>query len=214
MASSLPAPATPVVQELPEILALGQRLPALREACRAAAFDKEAALKVYEHHCPTVPAELFQKPEDRGAGLANAIGSTDVRGEWQPLEHRVYRSRLLRSHIILQEVSPNTKHGKRLRRLVRVAKKYEAEVAEALRVSEFYECCDAVDKAGRELEEFAQEAAVFTPVTMEGVLIYASTVKTITEHFGEHERRGCSFAAQVGTRMAHALIRINAPVAA
>lgn len=208
VAASLPrAPAT---QEIPEILAFGERLPALREACKAAAFEKEAALKVYEHLRPTVPDELFQKPEDRGAGLADAVDLVDVHGEWQPLQHRVYRSKLLRAHIILQEVSAHTKRGKRLRRLVRVAKKHEAATAEALRVSEFYERCDDLNKAGRDLEEFTHGLAAFTPLTMEGVMIYANTVMAITEHFGEHESRGWAFVAQAGVRMVDAMLRIQA----
>lgn len=203
--------ATTSPQEAPELLELGARLDALHQEYRTAAARVAEARQAYERLHPTVPQEIIWQQDDcrRNGRLYEAtemqhdVDAKVVRYGGQPL--RLYRANLLQAHVIRYEVSRHTKEGKRLRRIVRLAKRYETEIAAAYRASQLREATSAARDVATRIQDLAyDELLAIRPRSSQGVAIYATALLALNEA-SIAGGGGVSAADRLGLAIAQAL---------
>lgn len=207
-AVALSAPAT--VTESPELLALGEqielRLQALREA-RARLAEAEA---MAQRLAPAVPAALIhdRAKGDRYFGQFTYT-ERDVfdreygYGGGHQLPRKLYCSRLMRSEIIIHDIGPDTAQGRKLRRLIRIARRYERDMEQARTRSAYQECDTAAFQCGSELEGAMRAIAEApAPKTMEGVRVVARAIVASSGSEGD------TAGALLGLPLAEAILKI------
>lgn len=180
--------ATTSLAEAPELLELGVRLDTLHRDYRTAARRVAEARQAYERLHPALPEEIIWRPEDcRHDGRLYETGELqyDVDGkvvsrDGQPL--RLYRANLLQAHVIRYEVSRHAKEGKRLRRIARLAKKHETEIAAAYRESRLREAMSAARDVATQIQDIAyDEILKIRPRSPRGVTIYATALLALDD---------------------------------
>jgi hypothetical protein len=184
MAAALPAVAAtsaPAVTEAPELLAIGDRLPDITARISAVRNRLDEAIAAYERLKPSVPPEIIA-PEDERSSLTETERGLD--GE--PVRHEergrhelwdLYNSRKVKAHMILREMTGRTKEGKRLRRIARLAEKFEKDRKAAISASGYREASVELLDLRMELQDdFAAAALAIKPLTMKGLGIYASII--------------------------------------
>ena len=194
------------------MLAIGERLPDLAARCRAARIWLDEAMATYDRLNPDVPLEIVAPTQvhlveiERGLDREPIVHERDGRG----FRRFLYSSRNLKIHILEIEAPRNTKEGRRLRRIARLAAKYEKDREAAIGASGYREPGLALTHLHIELQDdFAGAARAVKPLTMQGVAIYAAIVA-----FGSVPARrqdgtpacGCDALALV---MAEAFVAIN-----
>lgn len=200
------SPAAPAVDEAPELLALGRQLDEALEAFREAVARKAEAVEIWERMRPEVPEELVGTALDRRDGLTVQEVGLDgsVAGA-----REIFSSREIRIQMLRRNISGRTKEGRRLHRLVRLAKSYEKGIAEAYRVSNYEACERDADKAAQAVHAMARQALDIEPVTVEGLLILARLTAAVTETYDLGELH-CLLGGAVGVHTAKAAVRILA----
>lgn len=152
---------------------------------RSAVANREAARAQFELERPAIPAELICIVTIRGrlesAARARSISITSLSTQRITGSGRYFRAKKLRAIIILWEVPRHTKVGKRMRRLVRVAKMYEQAWAEALSRSQYDLHVERAQKAAHAIEGVAREIVDYPARTMEGVTILARAAAAFEE---------------------------------
>lgn len=195
------------------LLALGEQLGPLLTAYRAAKERRQAALLIFEQHCPALPDELVRTREDRitFAGCTERENDIFGRAIWpkdEPVRppREILKAGLLQQH--MEVLSPRSKHGRRVKSLIVVAEKYEAERKSAMDGSGWPEAFEATCHAAYDLDQLAWEIRETSPVTMTGVLIHA---RMLAAH-AESEKDGCGMTDRAGLTLgrplAEAVLRV------
>ena len=216
--AAAPEARTEPITEAPELLAIGDQLPGLLDTYRSALKRRDESVALFERLCLPIPAELVLPP-----------ASPQMRwSEYQPItrenvnfltcrridDKRVYDAKALKIHIIQQEVPSTTKEGRRLRRLARIAGKFEKDRDAALMACGYLECEEAVSDAGYDLHKLARATiAAPLPRTPLGVAITARMVSAFGEILEEEGNAapGVSIAAELGRRLAEGMLSASAP---
>ncbi len=83
----------------------------------------------------------------------------------------------MKAHIILSDLSRHTKEGRQLRRIARLAAKYEKDRKAAVAASGYSDAQEAMWPLRIELQDdFAKAALAIKPLTMKGIGIYAAII--------------------------------------
>lgn len=123
-APALAATSMPIAESA-GLLDLGERLSSLGDTLLAAVASKDEASATFERTRPALPDDLVAHPKHR-----LAYHMAEERGVPGDEDKMIYLSRGVRAEIILRDISRNTKEGRLLRRIARIAKVYEdAELA-------------------------------------------------------------------------------------
>jgi hypothetical protein len=215
--AAVPA-ATPLpIVEAPELLAIGDQLPGLLDAFRAALKSRDESVGLFESQCLPIPIDLVLPPPSPQTRWADYCEITRENINFltgkRIDDKRVYDAKALKVHIIQQDVSRTTKEGRRLRRLVRIATQFETKRDAGLKVSGYLDADEACSDAAYEIERLAI-AAVKAPLprTRHGVEILArltSAIGELADEFGN----GVTIvnkAAALGRRLADATMSVEA----
>lgn len=209
-AATAVAPLPPILDEHPEILALGRRVDELTEALNQARDRHQQSRRDFQSLCPAMPSELVAPNSDRD--LSNIESDID---EWIVSDdqgrRRIYNSRMVRAHVILMDVSRNTKEGKRLRRVARVAAKYETARNGAFKASNHEAAAEALEKAVYNVMKLMPGLLQVEPKTPQGILVLAKALGAVESA----NNSGTFIAGQgrvavLGVHLANALLRIAA----
>ena len=184
--TTVPAVAATVSPPLPaeaaELLAIGERLPDVVARIQAARTRYEEAKAAFERLRPSVPPEIIA-PEGESQNLTEM--ERELNNQPTPYDEArrgfrdFYSSRKLKAHIILYDISGRTKEGRRLRRIVRLAKRFEKDRESAISASGYHEAFGALLGLHIELQDdFAAAALAIKPLTMQGLGIYAAIIAT------------------------------------
>lgn len=205
IAATAPAPT-----ELPELIEIGQKLTALFDEYRAAVAKKIEARETYEQTRPALPDDLIHRGRD-SAGLVRE--ETDINGatvwpDGAEAPRWIYSAKDLQIHIIRHDTSRHTKEGRRLRRLAKIAKNYEAGTKAAHIASGYDDCLgDAASVAG-EINIAAAKLLKLEPITLRGVLIVARAAMGVGGVLELGSARVVLVAA-LGEHVAESLIRLE-----
>ena len=200
------------VSESPELLALGKRLDDLMASHGAAVAREAGAAEDLARHMPPLPPELIASPTEphqwtESVLRANSCGAV-MRDDGSPL--RVYTAGLLQVWIDKDpDISRHTVRSRRVRKLIRIAKSYEADVAEAERLSEISERRDAVFEVRSAMQAALDEVIAIEPQTMVGVGIYARAALAADAVLRAPWPREASYGEELGTGLAAALLRLQ-----
>jgi hypothetical protein len=217
------AQASPLDQEDPAIIALGERIEPLLAAYRNAAEDRLKARANAEAACPAVPQELVCY----GPPTGYAVNECDVEGnEIEEIGVSQYGFPLGPRQILSSErareaiagnrlyFSRRTRRGKQIAKQIEIAERYEAERVAAIERSGLLAAIDDLIEAAFELEDLAYEASAIEPRTMAGVLIQARALSAYAEAeivMGHHRGRA---GQVVGLALAQSVSRMQAKIAA
>lgn len=207
---ALPAVAAPEDQELSDLLRLDQELERGMEAYRIASLARADAEIEYYRTAPSLPDELIDVSRRPGCELSRAevdINGLTASGSRAPARY-IYSAKHLQSHIIMWDVSRSSKEGRRLRRLARLAKKYEAAQKVALKESRYDEACCEQSLATTQVGNICCAILDREPTTAGEMMVVArATVAAIAVvDFHSHQR---SLAGHLGSKLAETLIRVR-----
>jgi len=210
-----PAVATPVaaatvapsIQEVPEILEIGQRLPGLLEAVLAAEARKVEARAVFERTKPSIPKQLIVPEHWHERDISE--DERDIENVMVPHNgrfpaRRIYVWRSMKARMIVHNVSPDSDEGKHLRKLVRIARRHERASDAALAASGYPERKEDLERANAALDEQVDRLLEREPVTMAGLVVYARAISAC------RDTSGLDKADQLGEVLADALLRMDA----
>lgn len=207
---AIPAAAAIVPPDEAELLALGARLDALVEAYEAAAAREVEAVEAFDRLKPAIPPELVASPaesRDLTEGVPRKGGGWMMR-EDRLADLRIYRAEYLRRWIKEHpEISRHTKAGKLARRLERIAKKYEADTAEAMRATDLEARRWAASDFTIAMQDIVEEILAVEPKTAAGIGVYARAVLAGARIL--HYDSPPSYNERLGSGLAGALVRIG-----
>ena len=166
----------PKPQEFPELLELGARVPDLLAKLHAARDRMIEARAAFERLKPAIPPEIVARQGDRWAVMVREVDNEPSRSEDGYGFVDVYDSKNVRAHIVLHDLSRNTKEGRKLRRIARLAQRFERDHAAAVKASGFREAYNAMGELRFELQNIAEAATAIKPTTSEGIAVYAAIV--------------------------------------
>src|ERR1700722_14080099 len=176
-----PAPAAALVQEDPEIVALGGRIEPLMAAYRNAAEDRLKARADAEASCPVVPEELVSKGME-WAGCTESECDVEGREISRPprqiLHSEQTKAAIARGNL---HCDRRTTFGKKVVRLIETAEKYEAEREAAIGQSGLQDAMARHWETAWEIEKLAYEACDIEPQTMAGARIQARVLTAYAE---------------------------------
>lgn len=213
--AAAPAKAAPIL-EAPELLAVGEQLPALLETYRGALKRRDEAVARFEQQCLPIPPDLVLPPPSPQMRWSDYCEITRENVNFLACKRiddkRVYDAKALKIHIIQQEVPRTTKEGRRLRRLARIATKFEKDRDAALKTCGYLGAEEACSDAAYEIERLAI-AAVNAPLprTRHGVEILARMTSAIGEIIDE-AGNGITLANKAGAlgrRLADATMSVE-----
>ena len=177
------------VAEDPALLELGAQIDPLLNAWRSAAQRELEACATAENLSPPLPDELVRKPEDRITFAACAEDEKDVLGNviWPPnyvgSDGKTYgrpARQILKAALIEKAIergtlngSRRTKLGKRVHRLIAIAKRYEAGRKAAIKRSGIEAAEDGARWASGDVLKLVCEMGKIDALTRGGVLIQA-----------------------------------------
>lgn len=193
-----------------DLLAMGPRIEETFAAYREALAKQAEARAIYQRIKPLLPTELIARDvmDHHMCGGETELDAAvyDASGR----RREIYQWRGVKAHIIRQGHSAKTKEGRRLRKIARLARKYETDVAAASKQSGYTQRSDEADAAANELElaivDLKERAA---PSTMAGALILARSISAIDQISAErpHIARDVAF---IGRELARTILRIEA----
>jgi hypothetical protein len=176
-----------------ELLSLGEKIePALVawHGCLARRLECRAAA---DRVWPVVPEELILTKEDRttfsGVWSIAYIDEVDAEGARVYVNgpnlpgRRIFYADGLRQTLDYWKWSPRNPIGRRVRKLIKIAEKYEADCDAAIEASGIVEAAEAQYNARTEIDRVAFEIRDIPPVTMQGLLIHARSHAAIDEVF-------------------------------
>lgn len=180
-ATATAVPALP--EELPELLALGEEMTRRVGAFDLAVAARGRAREQYEALRPELPAELIaRRTTFATADLSQlavpevSVDGRDVISADGNLQRYIYDSRRMRAHIILFDVPRTTKGGRLIRRVARLATKYEQAIDAAERKVGYWDLSGEARTAGCHVLSLADELLALTPRAAAGVAILARAV--------------------------------------
>lgn len=207
--------AIPTPAEDPALLALGDQLDPLLTAYREAKARQQDALSIFAQRCPVLPDVLVRTREDRITFAGCTERESDVFGrdvwpEGKPVRppREILKAGLLRRH--MENLSPRSKHGKRVKSLIAVAEKYEAEREAAMEGSGFPDAYEATYHAATAIDVLAWKVRETLPVTMAGVLIHARTLAAHAESEKDGHMMTDRAGLTLGRPLAEAVLRVMA----
>jgi len=215
-------PAGAALSELPELIDAGQRLDVLRAEWMAADAARLAARAIAESTVPPVPEEIVCK----GAFWAGCTEEeTDVEGKSLPailiknedgtariheLPKWIVRSAALREQTTNGRIycDGRTKFGKKVKRMIAVAERYETERAAAIEKSGLTEATTRLNFAWVEIDRLAREVAEMQPRTIAGAAVMARALSAYveTESYSGNGKWG---AMILGQPLAEAVARLG-----
>lgn len=205
-AVSAPALAAKVESgESPELLALGERLHPALTSYREAAAAKVAARAHFERLKPMLPDELIV-PEgaDNFSELSAVEFDPFLSREAEP-HRRIYDWRRVSIYIISRDVAGTTRRGRQLRRVARLARRYEAAMEAAIWTSGYYDAEEEARCAAEAVCDLAVPLLQHTPVGMAGFAILAKAMLAVEEVKGDlFEGKPTHFSA-LGVHLARAV---------
>jgi hypothetical protein len=203
---------------------MGQQIDPLLDRYRTAVERKAAARALAEKLCPAIPDDIVCKRDDRLTFAGCTDREVDVEGKeiWPPnyvgADGKTYAHaprQILKAELIEQAIArgnlyaaPRSKIGKHLRKLIEIAKKYEAEREAAIEHSGIQIAIDDLLRAATSIDFLAYEVRKIEPVTMTGVLIQ---VRALAAH-NEAELIVCGpgrAGAVLGPKLAAAVLCIG-----
>jgi hypothetical protein len=127
---------------------------------------------------PTPPPEIVvpEGQHHRWGKMVRDVDNEPARGEDGYSFIDVFESKQVRAHIILNDIARNTKDGRQLRRIARLAEKFDKDHAAAVRASGFWEARSEMVGLRMELQEIGEAALAIKPSTMEGIAVYSAIV--------------------------------------
>lgn len=215
LAAAPAAKPAPIV-EAPELLAIGEQLPGLLNAFRAALKRRDESVALFESQCPPIPADLVIPPPSPQFRWVDYQAITRENINFLTCkridDRRVYDGKALKIHIIEHDGPRTTKEGRRLRRLARIATQFEERRDSALKVSGYLDTEEACGDAAYEIERLAI-AAVNAPLprTRHGVEILArmtSAIGELVDEFGNGATL-VNKAGALGRRLAEATMSVE-----
>lgn len=214
--AAVPA-ATPLpIVEAPELLVIGDQLPGLLHAFRAALKSRDESVALFESRCLPIPPDLLLPPPSPQTRWSDYREITRENINFLTCKRigdkRVYDVKALKVHIIQHDVPRTTKEGRRLRRLARIASQFETKRDAALKVSGYLDADEACSDAAYEIERLAI-AAVNAPLprTRHGVEMLAritSAIGELVDEFGNGATL-VNKAGAVGRRLAEATMSVE-----
>jgi len=198
--------AAPSIQEVLEILEIGQRLPALVEAVFAAEARKVEARAVYERTKPPIPKQLIVPEHWHERDISE--DERDIENAMLPHNgrfpaRRIYVWREMKARMIVHNLSPDSDEGKKLRKLIRIARKHERASAAALAASGYPDRKEELERANDTLDEQIDRLLELEPVTKAGLVVYARAISAC------RDTSGLDKADQLGEVLADALLRMD-----
>lgn len=206
--------ASPAIAESPELLAIGERLPDIAARFQTAQARRDEAIAAYERLKPAVPPEIIA-PDHGCESLTTMECGLDGEPVWHEDGDRrgfwdLYSARKVKAHIILRDISARTKEGRRLRRIARLATKYEKDRKVAIAQCGYREASHALGDLQMELQDdFAKAARDIMPLTMRGIAIYAAIIAVGNGVGIREDGRPCYGCEALGIAMAEAFVAIN-----
>lgn len=178
----------PTLQEVPEIIEIGQRLHGLLEAARAAEARKAEARAIYESSKPAVPKQLVVGRGEH-PWRDTTEDEVDVDNQMIPDNgrfpaRRIYRSRNLKAFLVRWGDDLQPDDAKRLRKLARIARRHERADAEALALSGYMDRKAGLRQANEALDEQVDRLLELEPVTMAGLVVYARAISACRDTSG------------------------------
>lgn len=212
---ALPAKAEPMPEEARELLALGEKLAGLLDEWREAAARFAEARALYEKLRPAVPQGLAWTYEHGTHMRHEAVEQRDLDGNcvmWEPPRGGrqpllLYKSNYLQARILRFEIPRSTKEGKAARRLVRLAKKYEADVEAAWQSSDLEKHRGALGDVRIAIQDLVyEEILAIEPRGPDGLAVYARALLALRETGvgGGHSKDG---ATLLGVAIARTLLQ-------
>lgn len=201
--ATMPAMAAKAVPaESPALLDLGERLTVAAQDLLKAIELRDEATALYERTRPALPEILRAKARDR-----------DLVCQWEMTGGvfvNVYDSKAVRVRLVLTEPSRHSKEGKRLRRIARCAKAFEAADCAALDAAGVDERREEAMAKAAVYFDVAQELPTHTPATFTGALIFARAMPLMELA----AKTQCYLAPlpgerEVAERLAEAVVRIG-----
>lgn len=203
------AAATPAVPEVPELLALGERIGPALDGWRAAAAAKVAARARAEALCPPVPPDLVfderRPPAVRGLFRCWAE-ERDVEGrELHPSGRKIFVAEWLTEGMAdgWLPSSPKSHQGRQVRRLAELAERHEAARSAAIELSGLLLAKSTLQAAQDAIRWLAEHASAIPPATTAGVLVLAQMAQAL----GESESPALA-GVVLGPALAEAVVRI------
>jgi hypothetical protein len=163
----------------------------------------DEARETFDRLKPTVPPEIVTS-DGGGAAMVRDGDNEPTQAEDGHGFIFVHNSKHVRPHIILHEISRNTKEGRQLRRIARLAQKFEKDHAAAVRASGYNEARSAMVRLRMELQDIDQAARAIKPSTMEGVAVYAAIL--IARAGPSYDNRSWGRPDGLGVAIAKALV--------
>lgn len=180
-------PAAPAVTEVPELLALGERIGPALDGWRAAAAAKVAARARAEALCPPVPPDLVFDGGFPGyvRGLSRCWEEErDIEGRsLQPAGRCIYSAKWLAEGMAdgWLPATPTSPKGRQVLRLAELAKQHEAARSAAIELSGLPAASAALEAAEDAMKALAGHASTIAPETPAGVLVLARMAKALGE---------------------------------
>lgn len=210
-AVALPVAAAALQTESPALLAIGKRLDEIGVAYDVAAAAEASAIAELERLTPALPPGLiadFHETTEVTRTLRTYKGEVVLRqGGLGAVQY--YEAELLELWRDRNAIDGRTKVGRRLRHLIALARKHEAQVAEAERISDVGACSSVVSDLREETQDLFDKLVTMPPRSAVGVAIYARAILV----GGKVLRYGRDLQTQLegaGAGLAAALLRINA----
>jgi hypothetical protein len=110
---------------------------------------------------------------DRLDAASLSVPESDLDGKEVKPPRRIYDRRSLQVRIISHDVPRTTREGRRLRRLARLAKGYEAAKCAAEREAGYWASQDAASDAARRITDLTRRLLKTEPVTLAGARVIA-----------------------------------------
>lgn len=203
-------PKAPSPAESGELLALGDRLTALTARHAAAVADLEQAGAALARLMPALPPDLVA-PASESARWTQAVMRPDCCGgvmlpDGRPL--RIYTAAL--SQGWLDDHARVSRHAAQIRRVrknLRLAKRYEADVVEAERGADIVAKRSAVSDVVIEAQSLVEQIIAIEPKTTAGAAIFARAVLATGTVLGR--LRAPTYEERLGTVLADAVIRLQ-----
>jgi hypothetical protein len=211
--------------ENPKLIELSEQIEPLRSSYRAASERKQIARAMAEQLCPRVPEDLVCKNEDQITFAGCAEDERDVEG------NRIYRRfagkdgsilsgpprQILKAERIRERIagndlpiSPRTKLGTRVRAILQLSDKHEAERQAVIDHSEIVKATHEARLAACDIETLAWRIREIEPLTMAGTVVLARALAA----FGECESDVYCFEGKsgmvLGRELAQSLLRQTA----
>jgi hypothetical protein len=198
-------PAAAAATERPEMIDAGRRLDALRSEWQAAQALRLEARALAESLVPPVPDEIIL----RGPPMPGVECQCDVEGKPKYREPRIYDSTALARAVDDGSIyaPKRTKFGKRMRGIIEIAKKYEAERVAVIERSGLNDHLERVYNAATGLQQIAREVAEIEPLTVAGAAIQARALCAYSDAEDSYDKGWAKLI--LGLPLAQSLARLT-----